>query len=72
MNPENVKISSFKEIASGCISIINGIANIRNDYSDSHGKGKNYTKPKNHHTKFIINIAKDFSEFILDIFNNKK
>lgn len=54
---------SIKQILSGLISIINGIANMRNEMSDAHTRRY---KPEKHHSKLAVNCSKTLSEFLID------
>ena len=55
----------FKQILSGFVSIINGLAAIRNIHSDAHGKSsKSYYKPAKRHATFIVNSSKAVAEFL--------
>ena len=54
---------SIKQILSGLISIINGLANMRNKMSDAHAR---QYKPEKHHSKLAVNCSKTLSEFLID------
>ena len=55
----------FKQILSGFVSIVNGLASIRNIHSDAHGKSsKSYYKPAKRHATFVVNSSKAIAEFL--------
>ena len=54
---------SIKQILSGLISIINGLANMRNEMSDAHTRRY---KPEKHHSKLAVNCSKILAEFLID------
>jgi len=64
---------NLKKIISGSISIIDGIAGLRNAYSDSHGSSpaKNYRIEKRH-AVLIVNLAKTVSEFLVGSWQSKR
>ena len=65
MNPKEYNDNSIKQICSGFFSIINGLANLRNDLGDAHGKSQqNSYKPAYRHALLAVNSAKTISEFL--------
>lgn len=54
---------SIKQILSGLISIIDGLASMRNEMSDAHARRY---KPEKHHSKLAVNCSKTLSEFLID------
>jgi hypothetical protein len=64
LDPSNIDYpDSIKQILSGLISIINGLANMRNEMSDAHTRRY---KPERHHAKLAVNSSKTLSEFLID------
>jgi len=64
LDPSNIDYSdSIKQILSGLISIINGLANMRNEMSDAHTRRY---KPEKRHSKLAVNSSKTLSEFLID------
>lgn len=53
---------------SGLISVVDGIAEMRNKMSDSHARRQ---KPEKHHAKLAVNSAKTISEFLIESFNKQ-
>ena len=73
MDPQQYSDKFFKEILSGCFSIVNGLANIRNELGDAHGKSKlKHYKPSKRHALFAVEVSKALSEFLYSSFIDKK
>lgn len=73
MDPSRYEEAYFKEILSGCFSIVNGLANVRNVLSDAHGKSKkSHYRPSQRHAFFTVGIAKSLSEFLYASYLDKK
>lgn len=68
--PSNHTELIFKEILSGCISIVKWLWSLRNKLSDAHGKWVNHIKPSKRHIEFIVNIAWATSLFLLETLEN--
>lgn len=64
--PDQHNENEFIKILSGCTSIISGLASIRNELSDSHGKRINHSKPSSRHAKLVVNLAGGMAEFLID------
>lgn len=65
MDPQSHSEKFFKEILSGCFSVVNGLSNIRNELGDAHGKSATkYYRPSRRHALFAVEVAKALSEFL--------
>ena len=72
MEPQSYSERLFKEILSGCISVVNGLSNIRNKLGDAHGKSKTgYYTPSKRHAIFAVEVAKAFSEFLFSTYADR-
>lgn len=73
LSPSQHDEKIFKEILSGCFSIVKSLGAIRNKYSDSHGKNTKYIKPSPRHAELSVNLAGAMSIFLLETleFQNK-
>jgi uncharacterized protein YfkK (UPF0435 family) len=69
--PENHNEMIFKQILSGCISVINGLGTLRNQISDAHGKGIKYVKPSSRHASLVVNLSGSMAMFLIETFDNK-
>jgi hypothetical protein len=65
LGPENHNEQVFKQILSGCISVVNGLAGLRNSLGDAHGKGSNAPRPSTRHADLAINLAGTLATFLV-------
>ena len=73
MHPSQHVQAAFKQILSGCFSIVQGFAAVRNDLGDAHGKSKKkHYKPDKRHAEFVVGTAKIVAEFMYASFVEKK
>ncbi len=57
--------NSFKQILSGCVSIVQGLSSVRNELSDAHGKSQiKHYKPHERHAIFVVGVAKSLADFM--------
>ncbi len=61
--------NSMRQIFTGLISIVNGLAGLRNNASDAHGARY---KPSSHHAKLSVNSAKTISDFLVESYLHQK
>ncbi len=67
LDPSQKDISNtLKQILSGLVSIVSGLAGLRNKMSDSHALTY---KPQKHHAKLAVNAAKTMADFIFEVFS---
>ena len=66
MSPGDYDDECLKQILSGVFSIINGVAGLRNSYSDSHGSAPSMAKYKidERHAILTVNLAQTISEYL--------
>ena len=65
----------IKKLLGGLTTAIQGISDMRNNNSDSHGTGSKRYRLEKHHTEFCLNAAISVANFILGIaekINNKE
>jgi len=73
MHPSQHVEKSFKQILSGMSSIVQGLAAVRNELSDSHGKSKNtYYKPDERHAMLAVSTAKALADFLYSSYTERK
>lgn len=61
--------NSLKQVLGGLISIVNGLAAIRNRMSDAHALSY---RPARRHAKLVVNSAKTVSDFLVEVSNLRK
>lgn len=67
LEPSQKDISdTLKQILSGFVSIVSGLAGVRNNMSDSHTW---IYKPQKHHAKLAVNAAKTMADFLFETFS---
>lgn len=71
MAPDQHTEQIFKQILSGCMSIVYGLGSIRNKISDAHAIGPKRVKPKIRHAFLAVNISGSVCQFILKSYNEK-
>lgn len=72
LNPKDHTEEYFKKILSGFFSIIQGISEIRNKFSDAHGKSNGkYYKLHEHHAKLTIDATKSIANYLVVAYNHK-
>ncbi|MFC1693052.1 abortive infection family protein [Candidatus Latescibacterota bacterium] len=75
MHPSQHAENSLKQILSGCFSIVQGLAAVRNELSDAHGKSsKRHYRTDERHAMFSVGAAKSLSDFLFASYmdNTKK
>ena len=72
LSPEQHDEKVFKQILGGCSAIVNGLGNLRNDYGDAHGKGKNNYKPSERHAELAVNLAGSMCVFLINTYEWNK
>ena len=67
LDPNRKDISeSLKQLLRGIVTIVSGIASIRNSMSDAHARSY---KPAKHHAKLSVNSVYTICMFLLDSFD---
>jgi hypothetical protein len=70
LSPSGHEEQIFKQILSGCQSIINGLASLRNALGDAHGKSRSAGRPASRHAELAVNVAGSLCLFLIQ--TNKK
>lgn len=66
LEPKRQDISnSLRQVLTGLVSIINGLASLRNQMSDAHARSY---KPGKRHAKLVVNASHTACDFLLDTF----
>ena len=61
----------FKQILSGCSSVVDGFAALRNNFGDAHGKGKMNAAPSARHADLAVNLAGTISTFLIATYEER-
>jgi abortive infection Abi-like protein len=71
LGPQSHKEQVFKQILSGCFSVVNGLAALRNAFGDAHGKGATTPKPSIRHADLAVNLSGTISAFLLATYEER-
>lgn len=66
--PEQHQEGIFKQILGGASAIVNGLGQMRNKLSDSHGTDGLNLKPKERHSELAVNLAGSMAMFLFKTF----
>jgi hypothetical protein len=66
--PEQHHEAIFKQILSGCQTVVEGLGALRNKLSDAHGKSLAQVKPSARHAELAVNLAGSMAMFLLETF----
>lgn len=70
MDPSLYESDTLRQIASGFFSIIQGLAGLRNDLGDAHGRGGKVYRASKRHAILAVNAAYVVSDYLLDCCHN--
>ncbi len=63
--PSQTSNDALRRIFGGCISIIGGMASLRNELGDAHGRGTEATGPSEAHAALAVDLAGTMASFLL-------
>jgi Abortive infection C-terminus len=66
LSPDQHTETGFKQILKGASSVIDGLANLRNKLSDSHGHSARQARPGARHAALAVNMAGAMSMFLME------
>ncbi len=72
LSPSDHTEQAFKQILSGCYSVVNGLGTLRNKLSDSHGQGSRPVRPAPRHADLAVNLAGAMATFLVETWRNRK
>ncbi len=72
LSPDLYGENVIKQILSGCGTVVEGLASLRNKYGDSHGQGISKSKPQKRHAELAVNLAGTLSSFLIATFEEKQ
>ena len=65
MDPSSHEEEFFKETLSGCFSVVSGLARIRNELSDSHGKSPNIIyRAAKRHAVLCVSVSQAITDYL--------
>jgi hypothetical protein len=66
LSPQGYHEQVFKQILSGLFSVSNGLAEVRNAFGDTHGKGKHPVRATPRHARLAVNTAGTLAVFLIE------
>ena len=63
--PDQQSEQSFRQLLGACNSIVGGLYEIRNRFSDAHGRSSSDTAPSARHAELAVNVAASLAIFII-------
>lgn len=66
LSPEQHNEQVFKQVLSGCVSIVKGLSAVRNRLSDAHGKGRVAARPSARHASLVVGVAGSLAKFVVE------
>jgi hypothetical protein len=70
--PDQHDAAPFKRILGSCQNIVGTIASLRNEMSDSHGRGRQRVKPGRRHAELTVNLAGAMAAFVVETARERK
>ena len=70
--PDQFKEDVFKQILTGCVSAVDGLAGMRNALSDAHGQGAKKIKPSRRHAELATNLAGTLCTFLMATYEERQ
>lgn len=71
LSPSQHTEQTFKQILSGCYSVVEGLGSLRNSLSDAHGRGKAGVRPHPRHAELAVNLAGTMATFLVSTWEAK-
>jgi hypothetical protein len=68
--PDSSTEPAFREMLTGCYTIVNGVSALRNAASDAHGKGLRSVSTERRHAELAVNLAGALASFLISTFDN--
>ncbi|WP_167883699.1 abortive infection family protein, partial [Leptospira selangorensis] len=61
----------FKQILSGCGTVVDGLAGLRNKLGDAHGQETKQVKPSKRHAELAVNLSGTLCSFLISTYEEK-
>ena len=71
LSPSQHTEQVFRQILSGCHSVVQGLGTLRNRLSDSHGAGRVAARPAARHAELAVNLAGSMAAFLVETANGR-
>ncbi|MFA7335697.1 MAG: abortive infection family protein [Candidatus Obscuribacterales bacterium] len=71
LSPSDESEPAFRQVLSGCVSIVNGVAALRNKHSDAHGKGLQSAPTYLRHARLAVSVAGAAASFLIETWEGR-
>jgi len=65
--PSQYSDRTMRQILGNCQSVVGGLASLRNELGDAHGKGESERAPEPHHAELAVNLAGSMAMFLVSV-----
>ena len=72
LSPSQHTEQIFKQVLSGCHSVVQGLGAMRNRLGDAHGKGATSYRPLPRHAALAVNLSGAMAMFLVETFEARK
>jgi len=72
LSPDHDTEKIFKQILSGCISVIEGVGALRNSHGDAHAMNPDRKRVEKRHSDLAVSLALTMSVFLFETFESKR
>lgn len=66
LSPEQQAEGVFRQVLGGCATVANGLAGMRNRFSDAHGQGQGEAEAEVRHARLAVNAAGTIALFLIE------
>ncbi len=70
--PDDYTEQVFKQILSGCQSVVTALGSLRNKLGDAHSIGPKRVKPASRHAELAVNLSGTMATFLISTWNAKQ
>jgi hypothetical protein len=61
----------LRQVLSGCVTVVNGVAAMRNKHSDAHGKGLHFSPTFPRHARLAVTVAGATATFLIETWESR-
>jgi hypothetical protein len=66
LSPDQQAEDVFRQVMGGCATVANGLAGMRNQFSDAHGRGQGQAEANVRHARLAVNAACTVAMFLIE------
>jgi len=72
LTPKQHEGDVFKRLLGGAQTMVDGLASLRNDHGDAHGKGQKAYRVQTRHAELAVSLAASISTFMIETWQQRK